>query len=247
MDNKKAFYLSAFIAVGFYIFLIFSFLFYLQVNDVKKIDSMVKTTVLQLDVVLESPKEPEKKIEIQSKINKQKSESIVKKSASSSVKQKTNLKSLFANVKTKSAQVVKKRVMNVKKNSISSRFKSKFEKVKKKDALSIKDFETNKKSNFNNIISSESKNENDPYYSKIYQILSSRWRPTIFLNNLKAKVLITILSNGKFNYKFVQYSDNMGFDEQLKLFLNSQTIESYPVNPNKRSTSIEIIFQSKGE
>ena len=63
------------------------------------------------------------------------------------------------------------------------------------------------------------KNENDPYFSKIYNLLSSRWNPTRFFNDLKAKVIITISHNGTFSYQFIQYSDDIGFDNQLKNFL----------------------------
>ncbi len=247
MDNKKAFYISCVLAIGLYVLLIFLFLFYLKQNDVKKFDAISKSTVLQLDIILDNPKENEKEIQIKSKVKSTKSEKIIKKSKSTSAKQRTNLKSLFANVKTKSTHIVKQKVMNIKESSIASRYKSKFEKIKKSKNVSINDLNNNKSRNNKNIVSNESKNESDPYYSKIYQLLSSRWQPTLFFDNLKAKVLITILHNGEFRYKFVQYSDNIGFDKQLTKFLSQESRTIYPINPNKKSTIIEITFQSKGE
>jgi len=246
MDNKRAFYLSSFIAIGLYCLLVFLFLFYIQNNNVKKFDAITKSTTLQLDIILETPKEKTKKIDIQSKAKSVKKSTLVKKSKSTSVKRKTNLKSLFANVKTKSARIIKQKVTNTKSNSISSRYKSKFQKVKKAKNISLNEL-NNKQSSSKNLIISESKNESDPYFSKIYQLISSRWKPTIYFNNLKAKVIITISNQGLFNYKFVKFSDNIGFDEQLKKFLEKQIIITYPINPNKNSTSIEITFQSKGD
>jgi len=247
MDNVKAFYLSAIIAIGVYISLVFLFLFYIKEGSVKKIDAISKSTILQLDIIIDQPKDIKKQIKISSKDIISKKNTVVKKSTSVSAKRKTNLKSLFANVKTKSAKVVKQKVMNVKESSIASRYKSKFEKVKKANNVSLKDLDNSNRNNIKNVISSESKNESDPYYSKIYQLISSRWQPTIFFNNLKAKILISISNSGQFNYQFIQYSDNMGFDNQLKMFLDKEKLIQYPINPNNRSTKIEITFQSKGE
>ena len=90
MDNKKAFYISCVLAIGLYVLLIFLFLFYLKQNDVKKFDAISKSTVLQLDIILDNPKENEKEIQIKSKVKSTKSEKIIKKSKSTSAKQRQN-------------------------------------------------------------------------------------------------------------------------------------------------------------
>ena len=92
----------------------------------------------------------------------------------------------------------------------------------------------------------KTKDKQDPYYTKIYQILSGRWIPTIFADDLKAKVNIIIFNNGKFSFKFIQYSGNDGFDNQLKAFLSNETQKSYPISPLNKTVNIEISFQSKG-
>ncbi|MEA2049657.1 MAG: TonB C-terminal domain-containing protein [Campylobacterota bacterium] len=246
MDNKRVFFISCLLSISIYATIIFTFLFYLQNSDVKKFDSIAKNTILQLDIIVDSPKKVFNKVDIQSKIKNNKSKKVIKKSKSTSAKRKTNLKSLFANVKTKSTNIVKKRVTNIKQSSIASRYKSKFEKIKKTKNLSLNNLNKNKHKNFKNIVSNESKNKSDPYYSKIYELISARWQPTIFFSNTKAKVIITISNNGDFKYKFIQYSDNISFDKQLKGFLDNQLNIKYPINPNNRTTNIEIIFQSKG-
>ncbi len=248
MANKQELIYSALASLAIYIILILSFLVYIKTNEVKKINAAVKNTVLQLDIVLESQPVKEK-LKIQSNVkNTEIAKKVVKKTTSTSVKKRTNLKSLFANVKTDVKRVSKDKVLNVKNSSISSRFKSKFEKERKTEKLVLSKLSENKiTTTANKNVTMEKTAENqDPYYSKIYQILSSRWNPTIFANDLKVKVSIIIFNNGKFSYKFIQYSGNIGFDNQLKEFLNNETLKAYPVSPNNKTVNIEITFQSKG-
>ena len=247
MDNKNNFILSAVIAFAIYFICVFFFFYYTTHRDVKKIDAIKKTTVLQLDIVVKDVKENKKKLSVTKQSTTKEAAKVVKKSKSVSAKQRSDLKSLFANVKTKSVKTTKKSVMNVKKSSLSSRFKSKFEKEKKSQNIKVSKLVENKNINLKKIVVNESKNDNDPYFSKIYQLLSDRWQPTVFFNDLTAKVLIIISNNGTFSYQFIQYSDNIGFDTQLKQFLENETMKPYPVNPNNKTTEIEISFQSKGE
>jgi len=249
MANKQEFIYSALASISIYIILILSFLLYIKTSEVKKVNAAIKTTVLQLDVVLETKKEIREKITIKSDIKNTKiAKKVVKKTTSSSLKQRSDLKSLFANVKTKASKVSKNKVLNVKKSSIASRFKSKFEKEKKtKNIVLSKLTEGAKKNTPNKSVSMEkSKDNQDPYYSKIYQIISSRWNPTIFADNLKVKVNIVISNNGKFSFKFIQYSGNEGFDNQIREFLSNETLKNYPISPSNKTVNIEISFQSKG-
>ena len=130
MGNTRNLYISAYIAFGSYFLLVLLFFLYISVDDVKKFDAISKDTILELDIVLQDNKVKKndplkvKASKRDSKISKK----VVKKSTSVSAKQRSNLKSLFANVKTKSTIVKKKQVNTVKKSSFSSRFKSKFEK-----------------------------------------------------------------------------------------------------------------------
>ncbi len=244
MDNKNL-YISAIISISIYLSLIFLFAYYSITHNIKKIDSLSKTTVLQLDIVLEDPKvEPKKMATLKESSNVDAPE-IVKKSKSSSAKQRTNLKSLFSNVSTKAPQVAKKVITNTSKSTISSRFKSKFEKERKTEKLALNKLQERKSVSAPKQ-SSDAKNESDPYYSKIYDLMYQRWKPVVFNNDTEAKVLITISNNGTFSYQFIQYSNNIGFDNQLKKFLDEQTLASFPVNPNGKTTQIEILFQSKG-
>jgi len=249
MDDKKYFLITAIISLFIYIFLVLLLLVYLKNNNIKKIDAIAKTTVLQLDIILESPRVEKEKITIKSSVkSKEIAKKVVKKTTSVSIKKRTNLKSLFANVNTKATKINKTKILNVKQSSISSRFKSKFEKEEKTNNVVLSNLLKNKNQNTNvkKVVMSKSENEKDPYFSKIYQMLSNRWTPTIFSNDLKAKVLVSISNNGRFSYKFIQYSADIGFDRQLKEFLDKESFKIYPINPNNKKINIEILFQSKG-
>ena len=247
MVDKKNLYISAVLAIFIYVFLVLLLLLYLKESNIKKIDALSKNTVLQLDIVFDTPTDEKKTIKIKSESNNDLAQKVVKKTTSNSLKQKSDLKSLFADVKTSAKQVAKDDILNVKKSSIASRFKSKFEKEKKvKDVVLSDLLEKQNQNSVKKVVLSESKNETDPYFSKIYQMLSSRWSPTVFSNNLSARVLVTISNNGIFSFKFIQYSENIGFDQQLKDFLNGESLKRYPINPNNNTTNIEILFQSKG-
>jgi len=249
MAKKQELIYSAIGAISIYIILILSFLVYVKTNEVKKINASIKKTVLQLDVILPSNEPIKEKNTIKHVVkNRDIAKKIVKKTTSTSIKQRSNLKSLFANVNTDIKKTTKKKVSNIKSSSISSRFKSKYEKEKKTKNIVLPKLTENKqmKTNSKNIAMDKSKDSQDPYYSKIYQILSTRWTPTIFSDDLKAKVNIIIFNNGKFSFKFIQYSGNFGFDNQLKSFLSNETLKKYPISPKNKTVNIEITFQSKG-
>ena len=57
MDNNKNFILSAVIAFFLYFLFIFIIFFYSKSSNIKKFDAISKPTVLQLDIILDEPKE----------------------------------------------------------------------------------------------------------------------------------------------------------------------------------------------
>jgi len=248
MGNKKELFISALGAISIYIVFLLIFFVYTQKKDIAKIKNSTKVTILQLDVVLNDPVQKEKPHKSMVKKSQKATNKIVKRSTSSSVKQRSNLKSLFANVKISSKTIKKQKALNIKNSSISSRFKSKFEKEKKSQGVEVSKLikKTAKKEQIKNISVDKQKNNNDPYYQKINQIISNRWIPTVFQNILKAKVIVSIDNNGKFSYKFIQYSDNSMYDEQLRKFLDNESKKIYPVSPSGKKVNIEVIFQSKG-
>jgi len=243
-SNQKNFITSGIISFSIYIIVILLFFLYVKTSDVKKFDAFSKTTVLELSILID-----ENKSEINQKIKKEKikkSEEIVKKSKSKTAKQQNSVKSLFANVKVKSENIIEKKVNNVVQSSNASRFKAKFEKQRKSDDLSVSSLLNNVKSKASVMPSSQTSKNTDPYYSKIYELLAQRWNPINLQDGLYAKVLVSITSNGSFNYKFLKYSGNESFDNSLISFLNEQVNISYPKHDKGNVTKIEVLFKAKG-
>ncbi|WP_419769330.1 MAG: energy transducer TonB [Candidatus Marinarcus sp.] len=247
MTDKNYFYFSGFIACGFYVLVCLLFFLYLQAHNVKKFDAFSKVTVLELEILSNDQTEKTAEQVTPSDVkNSDLAQDIVKKSTSKSIKETANVKSLFANVSVNSDDVNKEDVLNVEKNAVASRFKSKFEKQRKSESVSVSKLLENVKLKTSKLTFSESKNQNDPYYSKIYEIISSRWQPSSIVDNLSAKVVVTIYSDGKFEYTFISDSGDETFDASLKAFLDEQTTLTYPTHDKGNKTDIEIIFKAKG-
>lgn len=241
--KSGSFYLSGLIAISFYLFCCFLFVLYLNSPEVKKFDAFTKTTVLELEIMILDTKELSKRNKTDIKDTK-KSHETVKKSTSKSAKQTNNVKSLFANVKTKEAKVLDKTVNNVVKSEVASRFKSKFEKQRKSSNVSVSKLLDSVKTKAALMASTDSKNNQDPYFSKIYELLSSRWQPMLIVDGLSAKVIVMISSSGIFDYRFLSYSGDERFDDSLRGFLESQKSEAYPTHDRGSTQEIEVTFGS---
>ena len=246
-DDTSNFYLSGVLAFGLYLLFILLFALYVKSQDIKKFDAISKVTVLELDIVIEPKKEEELK-PIKTKtdqVDTKKSSEIVKKSASVSAKKRSNLKSLFAKVKTTAPKIAEQKVLNVKKSLVSSRFKSKFEKQRKSNNIAVSKLLDSVKSKSSVKVPTDSKHKNDKYYSKIYELLASKWKPMLILDGLSAKVLIIISSSGDFDYKFLRYSENYRFDDSLRAFLEEQKFERYPPHDRGSKQEIAVTFTAQ--
>jgi hypothetical protein len=240
MQDKRYFYIAGTISLTLYFTFCFFLLIYVNAPKPKKYDAFSKTTVLELELI--STKDTKNRIE--KKVEKV-VEKVVEKSTSKSSEKKADFKSLFANVKTTNKTVAQKEVNNVVSSSDPSRYKSKFEKQKKSNNVSVSKLLSDIKTTTKMSISASAKNDNDPYYSKIYELLASRWTPTTVGANLEAKVLVIISSNGEFDYRFIKYSNDDRFNDSLKNFLESQKSVAYPPHNKGNRTDIEVLFKSK--
>ena len=79
MVDKKNLYISAVLALFIYVFLVLLLLLYLKESNVKKIDALTKNTVLQLDIVFDTPTNEKKAIKIKSEDNSKLAQKVVKK------------------------------------------------------------------------------------------------------------------------------------------------------------------------
>lgn len=245
MQKKSSLLISGILSFSFYILLCFLVLYYISSPPVKKYTSKTKVTVLELDVIVE--KSDKKRIEKKEdkKIEK-KEEIVVEKAASKAQEKKPDLKSLFANVKTKSKKVAKKEVNKVVKSIDPKRFKSKFEKQKKSSNIKVDKLLNDKKTTTNVRSQSKSKSkESSEYFSKVSSLLDV-WVPLIRENGLQATVLVIINPNGRFDYRFKEYSGNNDFDISLKAFLEEQKSIMYPKPKNRKKVQIDVDFKSKG-
>lgn len=246
-NDKNNFYLSGVLAFGLYLLFILLFALYMKSQDVKKFDAISKVTVLELDIIIE-PKIKEDTKPIKNKtdqIDTKKSNELVKKSTSISAKKRSNLKSLFSNVKTNAPKVAQKKILNVKKSTVTSRFKSKFEKQQKSKNITISKLLDSVTSKSSVKVPTDSIEKNDEYYSKIYDLLASKWKPMLINEGLSAKVLVIISSDGNFDYKFLSYSNDVRFDESLKNFLESQKFDRYPRHNRGSQQEIAVTFTAQ--
>lgn len=249
MGNNNI-YTSAFLAFGSYLLLILLILLYMSVDDVKEFKTVSKNTILELEVIVIKDKKVEKKAITKQKniVNTKIAKSVVKKSASTSVKKRTNLKSLFADVSTKARVTKKQKVSTVKKSTVASRFKSKFEKESKKEKVSVSKLTDTKKIKTSKSVPIKNNNNSsvdDKYLDKINAIFMERYNQLLRISGFEAIVNIFINSSGKFTYNIIQYSDDGAFNSQLELFLEKQRAFSFPSHPDKNSYGIKITFSTK--
>lgn len=249
MDKKYNILISAFIAISFYILIILLFVVYLQSSKVTKFESITKDTILELDLIIE--KNIEKKSIVSKTVSKKiKSKKIIKKSTALSAKKKTNLKSLFARVSTKARAIKTKKVLNIRSNQVNSRFKSKYQKQKRNNSVkNSKLLDVKSKKEFKKINLSANKGNYDKYYSKISNIILTRWYmyPIFKQNDYLLIAEIIIDNKGVFSYHIVSYSGNLIIDKAVKEFLEDETTKSYPIAPDGTNKRIRINFKPELE
>lgn len=244
MQKNSSLLITGILSFSFYIFLCLIVVYYISSPPVKKYTSQTKVTILELDVIVE--KSDKKRIEKKEDKKLEKKEEVIKKSASKSQEKKPDLKSLFANVSTKSTKVAKKEVNKVIKSIDPKRFKSKFEKQKKSSNVKLDKLLNDKKTTTNVSSSSKSKSkESDEYFSQVSALLDV-WIPLIREDGLIATILVTISPDGNFDYRFTKYSGNNDFDISLKAFLDEQKSIIYPKPKKSKEVQINVDFKSKG-
>lgn len=242
MEKNSFFYISGLISLTFYLIFCFAILLYINQPKPKKFDS-VKTTVLELELISTNSK---KKSVSKKSTTKNKQVKVQKSTSKSSEQKSVDAKSLFANVKTKAKKVIKEETHTVNESIDPSRFKSKFEKLKKSENIKINDLLTNPKVETKMpTITTPGSGKQHEYYSKIKEILWQRWNPAFLEAGLVVKVLVMITNSGQFDYRIMKYSSDDRFDESLKEFLNKQINEYFP--PHTIDSQVDIIINFKSE
>lgn len=248
MDNKYNFIISAFISISIYVLFILLFVLYLKSPNVKTYQAVAKNTIIQLDIISDVKIKKDNKVKKSIKKIKKVEKVKIEKSASFTANKKSNLKSLFANVSTKSEKIEKKSVLNVQDNDKSSRFKSKIKKEETQKEIKIEKLNNN----VTNVPSSKkilsnNKGDFDEYYSKISSIILTRWSqyPLLNTSSYLIKVKIKITSKGLFSYNILNNSGDLNIDDSLNEFLDSQVGEVYPLPVDGITKNIIINFKDE--
>jgi protein TonB len=243
MDNNYNKFISFIIAISAYILILLLILLYLDEPTIKKYNFKKKETIVQIDLITEENKINDKNI------NKKENQK-TKKVKSIDNKVKSNLKSLFANVKVKSEKIENKKVLNVKENKIKTRFKSKYNNTSKTKNIKISKLKTiNKIKNKKRNIDTNNDETENKYYSEIKQLILSRWyeNPVFITDKYLVKVYITINNKGQFNFNIIKYSGKIQIDNLLTKFLNEQKDIIYPIAKDKKDKTILVNFMSEKE
>lgn len=243
MQSKSSFVLSGLISFSFYVLLAVLVIYYLSSPEVQTFAIKQNETVIELDMINEVS--DKKMVEEKTEKKIEKKEEVVEKTASKSAEEekKPDINSLFANVKETAKTVAKEEVTDVEKTLPAKRYKAKFEKEKRSNNQTIDKLLTDKKTTTTQKKSNASKGESNKYYDAVLKLLYA-W-PGMG-EGLKAVVRVTIQPDGRFDYKFVDYSSDEAFNISLKDFLEEQKNIQYPIPESNKSITIDVDFKSEG-
>jgi protein TonB len=242
MDKSFNIIISTFISIGIYMLIILLFILYLNNPVIKKYNAIKQDTVIELDIIINEKENDTNLLKNTQPVIKIQKDIKVDKSSSTSAIKKSNLKSLFANVSTKSTEIKNEKVLNIKKNDVNSRFKSSYKNNKAKSELKISKL-NNVKSKKNTIVTKNDSNY-DKYYSKINTIILNRWYkyPLYTKEAYRVKVQINISNKGVFSYNIISFSGNLNIDNAISEFLKTQQNKIYPLAEDNMAKNIIINF-----
>ncbi len=248
MDKKFNLTISVVIAICAYTLLLFLIVLYLKEYPIetKKFSSMPKETLIELDFVDKDNNQNEQVLK-QELLESQ--ENVIQDvSSSPDMKSVTNLKSLFSNI---SDIGTKKPVLDETtekpQNQTMNRFKSKIEAentTQKIELLKLIDVKNGSNSAKSSIVATN-KGNFDEYYSMINTYILRKWYNFPLLTDVNYLVTanITIDSSGNFSFVMLKFSGDNRVDGAIKLFLRNQSLEKYPVSPDKLIKTIRINFK----
>ena len=227
MDKFIIQVLSFIIALLLYILIV---LFMLQQFFSEQKPKQLEIKAQSIDVYIQTPHKSVPKPVMQ--MQKSTPRKSAQKHGSSSPKKSQAIKNLFAQIKTSAP---KKRTP--KRASHPSRFKGTGG-AKASELLKKLQLQTTLPSHKS--IKSVS-GEKDPYLQKIYTILYSNWMPSKMSAGNKAKVRITIDTNGNFSYKILEPSESALFNEELQSYLENMSKQHFPPPPKQKEFVVYFV------
>ncbi|WP_187647052.1 TonB C-terminal domain-containing protein [Nitrosophilus labii] len=250
MDNKKLFLISGAVSIAIYIAVFLAVLLYF----LKTQETLKKFTIKQKSVevsLVEAPKfkkiieQKKDKIKKSEKPVKNKKQKVKKRVGSKSPKDEVDIAKLFSTIKTPKKSK-KKIVKSTKKSSTPpSRFKG--QNIRRTESAQ----EILKKMNIKDVSRVLAKSnieavngEDDPYLSKIYEILYKYWLPSQESAGNRAKVMIKIDFNGNFDYNIIFFSSSETFNKELVEYLEYLKTKKFP-QPKEGKKEITVFFEAK--
>ncbi|BCD60061.1 MULTISPECIES: energy transducer TonB [unclassified Nitratiruptor] len=232
MDRFTLGIFSLTLSIALYLLIVLGVLhFFTQENPTK-----IAIKAQSIDIMISEPKKEMKKVVTKKRVEKKSTPKKHKKSGSKSPKKRANIKNLFASLDTKSlhAETPKRKSTEV------SRFKGKGGKKAQKllEKLQLKEFQPAQEKSIKSV-----EGKQDPYLEKVYKILYTYWIPSKESAGAQAKVKIIIDTQGNFDYKVLQYSNNETFNEELDEYLQAMKSEHFPKPDQKRE--LTVLFVAK--
>lgn len=233
MDRTLSFLTSGLIALSLYFLLMFSFVYiYLDSMVVaKKFTPKEKTSITLMDIQIETLDEKGKE---EDKKESEKDEgSLTPKKSEFDRNLLQKLDKYDKKEEDKKPPSVDDKLASRKKGEKSEAKKSAKELVQGLNLKKVTTPTLNLKSNIG---------ESDPYYDKIYEILS-RWNPGSRENILSAAVELRIQNSGLFTYRLSRKSGDPSFDSSIRAFLDN--LNAFPAHKKNKTVMIEVIFKTK--
>lgn len=248
MDKKFYLIVSTIIAICIYILFVFSIILYIKNEplETEKFSSMPEEIAIELSFVGE--KQNERKQLQMEEVSELEDNTMQEKNPTLETKSVSDLKSLFSNVSDiGTKKVTQEEIKEQSKNYLMSRFKSKIEVEKTTQQIELSklaDFKSITNSSKSSTIAS-SKGKFDEYYSMINTYILRKWYNYPLITDVHYLVVanITIDSSGNFSFVMLKFSGDNRVDEAIKLFLKNQTLEKYPVSPDKETKTIRVNFK----
>jgi len=255
MINKSSIFISGVLAFGIYFTIISLLIIYFNTRDVNKPIHYVKKNEDSIRISVASHKE-----KINNTIKKSVPKKVVKKKITPKKidtvkKQKIIKKKILKEKVVKKPKKVKKKDINTTRPKKVNKPKSLFDNIKTKSKPSIQNNKTVEKekvhkkttsakellNNLNVVDTNRDSGIEDAYKAHIEETLFG-WPAQSEYAGEKAKVLLTIKTNGSFEFRVITGSSNPNFNNGLKEYLKQLQSFGFGAHKGSRDYKIDVEF-----
>lgn len=257
INSKSSTFISGVLAFGIYFALLITLLFYFNIREEKKPVHYVKKNEDRIRVSMSSPKSEVKK-QTKKVVKKEAKKKVIKKKILKEIPKKKVVKKEVVKKKVLKKKVIKEKVVKkVKPPKKKKETKTTTKKVNKPKDL-FANVSANKKPEkkrvykpkvsaselFSNSIKVQKPSDRgieNAYLAKVEEKLNG-WPAQSEYAGEKAKVLLTIQTNGNFKFKVVTGSSNPDFNEGLIAYLKQLQKFGFGSHKGGRAYKIEVNF-----